>query len=161
MSLRDLPSLLKRRASSVRGWKVLPRARHSVSATDLGPQVHRAAVPRHSERSQSQTRLPPPRQAAEESFLPGAVHASPTNARSVEADSRLLKVPERGSEDVPTPSTGSSGVLQTTLLRPETPPCTRSCPVGFDHVTYFSDLQRPGNRPRPRPSFLQMDEVQK
>eukprot|EP00435_Cladocopium_sp_Y103_P039273 s427_g10.t1 len=161
MSLRDLPSLLRRRASStVRdGWKVIRpgRSRQSVSSTDLGPQVNRL---RQTAMSKSAGKL---KHDEAESFLPGTIGSSPT-ARLQRSSAPALKVPEMpaGEEmsSVPTPSTGSSGVWQGALA-PETPPSMLRTFAGLEHVTYFSDVQRPGSRPRPRPCFLHLEEAAK
>eukprot|EP00438_Fugacium_kawagutii_P001173 Skav206572 [mRNA] locus=scaffold925:459206:473357:- [translate_table: standard] len=166
MSLRDLPSLLRRRASStVRdGWKVIRPRRQSVSTTDLGPQVNRLRQTAHQSKSAGKLR----REDEAESFLPGTIGgASPTRLERTNACAaiKVPEIPSPGAEmsSVPTPSTGSSGVLQGALA-PETPPANRSAAAtisGFDHVTYFSDLRRPGSRPRPRPCFLHLEEVSK
>mgnify|MGYP002803453476 CR=1 FL=1 len=165
MSLRDLPSLLRRRASStVRdGWKVIrPRSRHSVSTTDLGPQAHRL---RQTAVSKSASTLN--RENEAESFLPGSITLSP-RCRLERLGASALKAPdipgpgEEMSGNLPTPSTGSSGVILSAAA-PGTPPemSMLRFSAGFDNVTYFSDLHRPGSRPRPRPCFLLLEEGMK
>ncbi|CAL1170762.1 unnamed protein product [Cladocopium goreaui] len=157
MSLRDLPSLLRRRASStVRdGWKVIRpgRSRQSVSSTDLGPsEVNRL---RQTALSKSAGKLK--REDEAESFLPGTIGSSPTARLQRSSAAQVPDMPFPGEEmsSVPTPSTGSSGVLG--ALAPESPPSMLRSFAGLEHVTYFSDVQRPGSRPRPRPCFLHLE----